>query len=86
MSKNTALQLIRGLCVFQFLIVILYVMFDGIEKSEIVIVLISLVFGLMLDGFSHNATKVGIFQHEKRKLDLELDQLMDEFEKDTDQE
>jgi len=81
MSKKQFLKLIRGFCITQFILVMLYVMINGISKSEMPIILISAIFGLVCDAFCHTMITASTLNQEKQELDIELDQLMDEFNK-----
>lgn len=80
MTTKMFLSVIRGFCIIQFILVFLLVLNNGIEKSEMLLVAASLVFGLVFDGFSHTMIRANIVNAKKEKLDIELSDLMDKFE------
>lgn len=82
MSTKIFLNAVRGFCILQFILVLLLVLNDGIEKSEMFLVAASAAFGLVFDGFSRTVIKANIVNAEKKKLDIEFDHLMDEADKD----
>lgn len=83
MSKKNFLKIIRAFCLLQFLGVLLYVYHDGLRHSEMILVVISAVFALTLDGFSQTVLKTVFFNQKRQQLDDELDELMRKMEDDS---
>lgn len=83
MHQRNFLFIIRGFCIGQFITVLLFVLSGSVSKTEMVYVMLSAAFGLILDGFSHTILKTAVISSEKKKLDIELDQLMKDFTKDV---
>lgn len=83
MHQKNFLFIIRCFCIGQFIVVLLLVLHGSVSKTEMVYVMLSAAFGLILDGFSHTILKTAVISREKAKLDIELDQLMKDFSKNV---
>jgi len=62
MTKKRLLDIIRGVCIGQFILIMLIVLGDGIAGSEKVIVAASFILGLLFDGFAQTSIKVGLLR------------------------
>ncbi len=79
MSQKNLLSAVRFFCLAQFIIVLLWVLRQGVSKTEMAYVLISAIFGILVDGFFQTILKAHLIHEEKRRLDIELDQLTKDF-------
>ncbi len=82
MTRKNLLLLIRCLCAGQFAVVLFFVVQGGVSRTDMIYVLLSAAFGLVCDGFSQTVLKAEMIKHEKAELDMELDHLMEDFNKE----
>jgi hypothetical protein len=81
MSTANFLKTLRIFCITQFILVFLWALSGGLLKSEMLYILTSAVFGLLLDGFAYTVVKGNEAQQKKKILDSEFNQILQDLDK-----